>query len=84
VCYPDKYPLPIYACDQHAPLMVSAELAHRLSSAPPLPLADLKTFVTALAWRSWLLSDSGDTVRAANAYAAFQRAADEYFARSKT
>lgn len=84
VCYPDKYPLPIYACDRHAPLMVSAELAHRLSWAPPLPLADLKAFVTALAWRSVLLRDSGtNTLRAGNARAAFQRARDEYVARLK-
>jgi hypothetical protein len=77
VCYPDNYPLPIYACDKHAPFMVSAELAHRLPSAPPLPLADLKEFVTALAWQSVLLRES-NPLRASNAHAAFQRAREEY------
>jgi hypothetical protein len=77
VCYPDKFPLPIHACDQHAPHMVSAELAHRLSWAPPLPLPDLKAFVTALAWRAVLLRDT-NPLRAENASAAFRMARDEY------
>ncbi len=77
VCYPDKYPLPIHACDRHGPLMVSAELAHRLSWAPPLPLPDLKAFVTALAWQAVLLRES-NPLRADNARAAFRRARDEY------
>ena len=79
VCYPDKFPLPVYACDQHAPRMVEADQAHRLSWAPPLPLPDLKEYVTALAWRSWLLRNSGtEQLRAENAHAAFQRAREEY------
>lgn len=77
ICYPDKFPTSIYACDRHAPRMVTAELAHRLSWAPPLPLDDLKEFVTALAWRAALLR-STDPLRAENARAAFRRARDEY------
>lgn len=84
VCYPDKYPLPIYACDRHAPRMVSADLAHRLPSAPPLPLPDLKVFVTALAWQSFLLRDGSNTLRAQNASAAFRRARDDYRRRTIT
>ena len=80
VCYPDKFPTSIYACDRHAPLMVSADLAHRLSWAPPLSLPDLKAFVTALAWRSVLLRDV-DALRAGNANAAFRMARDEYIKR---
>lgn len=83
VCYPDKFPQQVYACDRHAPLMVSAELAHRLPWAPPLPLPDLKAFVTALAWRSVLLRDGSNRVRASNAHAAFRNAHDEYLRRSR-
>jgi hypothetical protein len=83
VCYPDQYPLPIYACDRHAPLMVSAELAHRLSWAPPLSLPDLKAFVTALAWRAVLLRES-NPIRSRNASATFQMARDEFVKRSRT
>ncbi len=76
-CYPDKFPGHIYACDSHAPLMVPADRAHRLSFAPPLALPQLKALVTALAWQSVLLRDS-DTLRAANASAAFRMALAEY------
>lgn len=70
ICYPDKFPGSIYACDRHAPSMVSAELAHRLPDAPPLPLPELKAYVDALAWRSVLLRDT-NRLRADNAHAAF-------------
>jgi hypothetical protein len=58
--------------------MASAELAHRLPSAPPLPLPALREFVTALAWRSWLLRGGSNQLRADNAFAAFRLARDEY------
>lgn len=82
VCYPDKFPTHIYACDRHAPLMVPADRAHRLPSAPQLPLPALKEYVTALAWQSVLLRDV-DTVRADNARAAFRTARDEYQRRAR-
>jgi len=78
VCYSDHYPLPMYACDQHGPRMAVADQAHRLSWAPPLPLPALKEYVTALAWRSWLLRGGSNQLRADNAFAAFLRARDEY------
>jgi hypothetical protein len=83
VCYPDKFPLPIYACDQHAPRMTTADLAHRLPSAPPLRLTELRAYVTALAWQSVLQRES-NPLRAANARAAFQQARDEFERRLKS
>lgn len=80
VCYPDKFPQPIYACDQHAPCVVAADRARRLASAPPLPLPDLKAFVTALAWQAVLLRNT-DLLRSQNASAAFRMALDEYHRR---
>jgi hypothetical protein len=77
ICYPERFPGHIYACDAHAPLMVSADLAHRLPDARPLGLEDLRRFVTALAWRAYLLRES-NPLRADNARAAFRRARDEY------
>ena len=81
VCYPYKFPLPAYACDRHTPLTAEADCAHRLPSAPPLGLSDLKAFVTALAALAVLLRDS-DPLRADNARAAFLKAHNEYVQRS--
>lgn len=77
-CLPDKFPTYLFACDEHAPRMFAAELAKRLPSAPPLPLPDLKAFVTALAWASVLLRGTGNQLRAENARAAFRDAYEEY------
>ncbi len=73
---PDKFPAYLFACDEHAPRMFAAELAHRLPSAPPMPLPLLKSFVTALAWAAVLLRDS-NPLRAENARAAFRMAREE-------
>lgn len=81
VLYPDKFPTSLYACDQHGPRMGDADRAHRLSWAPPLLLSALKEYVTALAWQSVLLRNSGNDLRQQNASAAFQTARDEYLHR---
>lgn len=75
---PDKFPTTLNACDDHAPLMFEAEIAHRFSWAPPLPLPVLKEYVTACAWRSVLLRDTSNKVRAENAHYAFSNALAEY------
>jgi hypothetical protein len=60
--------------------MFEAELAHRLSTAPRMPLAYHKAYVTALAWRSWFAKGRTD-IRALNTQAAFQNAARDYYER---
>ena len=79
-CAPDKFPGYLWACDEHAPRMFQAELAHRLPSAPEMTLEYHKAYVTALAWASWFSKGLND-VRSLNAQAAFQNAAREYFKR---
>lgn len=79
ILHPDKFPTHVYACDHHAPQMSVADRAHRLPSAPELPLTALKDYVTALAWQSVLLRDNPhEVLRAANARAKFQDAKAEY------
>lgn len=83
IIHHERFPSDTYACDEHAPKMATADQAHRLSHAPPMPLDALRDYVTALAWRSILLRDS-DRFRYEIAHSKFQSAAREYYERAAT
>ncbi len=81
-CNPDKFPGDIFACDEHGPKMCNAVLAHRLPSAPPMPLPYLHAYVTALAWDAYLNRET-NPLRAENARSGFRMYREEYERRSR-